>query len=461
MAANARILVIDDEEGMCSMIRAVLEDQGFSVDACTDPLRAVENYVPGAYSVLLTDVKMPGMSGLELLDRVRQTDSATPVIMITAHATVETSIQALRRGAYDMLIKPFDPEELLHRVGNALRQHELLSEVKELKGQLAGREAFDRLIGESEDLNRVIDVAARVALRDFPVLINGESGTGKELAAQAIHAMSPRNGGRFVAINCGALPKSLLESELFGARKGAFTGADGEREGLVKAADGGTLFLDEVGTLPADTQKVFLRFLQEKEFYRVGDSHPTKVDVRIVSATNSNLEEAVAKGEFREDLYYRLAVAKITMPPLRKRPGDIPLLAHHFVREQNQKFQTTVKGFSASAMAALVAHPWPGNIRQLRNVIEAAMSVTLSDVIELDAISQFLRLDGLMEEKKDSSLLGAAERDYAASLATFESAYFADLLKRCGGSVEEAAARAGVNLATFYRKMKKYGIRKD
>lgn len=457
--ATRPILVIDDEEGMCRMIRAVLEDSGYAVEAFTDGRKALASFAPGKYKLVLTDVKMPTIGGLELLDQVRAVDAKTPVIMITAHATVETSIQALRRGAYDMLTKPFEPEELLHRVRNALRQTELMAENEELKGELAGAGGAG-IIGESPALLAVMETARKVAARDFPVLITGESGTGKELAAQAIHKMSPRGQSRFVAINCGALPQSLLEAELFGCRKGAFTGADQEREGLIKAAEGGTLFLDEVGTLPPEVQKVFLRFLQEKEFYRVGDSMPTRVDVRILSATNADLEEAVKKGAFREDLYYRLAVARINMPPLRERAADVGLIAAHLVGEQNRKFDTAIRGFTAEALEALKNHPWPGNVRQLRNVIEAAMAVTVGEVIDIEAIAQFLKMDPITARASAQPGVELGEGDYAASLATFESAYFADLLVRCNGNVEEAASRAGVNLATFYRKMKRYGIKK-
>lgn len=455
-----RILVIDDEEGMCRMMGAVLEDSGYEVDAHTDGKKALAGFAPGKYALVLTDVKMPTIGGLEVLDRVRAVDTFTPVIMITAYATVDTSIQALRRGAYDMLTKPFEPEELLHRVKNALRQTELAAENEELKVELAGADPAHLMIGASPALHSVMETARKVAARDFPVLITGESGTGKELAAQAIHRLSPRAKGKFVAINCGALPQSLLEAELFGCRKGAFTGADQEREGLIKAADGGTLFLDEVGTLPHEVQKVFLRFLQEKEFYRVGDSAPTRVDVRIVSATNADLEDAVKKGAFREDLYYRLAVAKLNLPPLRERPGDVPLLAAHFVAEQNRKFSTAIRGFTLDAMEALNRHPWPGNVRQLRNVIEAAMAVAAGDMVDVDELAQFLGMDGIAARAVSMSGEALGEADYAVSLASFESAYFADLLRRCEGNVEEAASRAGINLATFYRKMKRYGIRK-
>src|SRR5512140_1756661 len=350
MPEKKRIMLIDNEEGLCRMMEAVLKDNGFAVKAYTRSFTAVEEFRPGEWDLVVTDIKMPGMDGLEVLQRVKSKEPSIPVIMITAYATVEMSIQALRKGAYDMLTKPFEPEELLYRVKNALTQTELIAENRELKEELAGKFSFENIIGASDGLKSVLEKVEKVAIRDTSVLITGESGTGKELIAQAIHYNSPRKERKFLAINCGALPESLLESELFGYRKGAFTGAKESRQGLLEAADGGTLFLDEVGNLPMNVQKTLLRFLQEKEFLRLGDTTPTRVDVRVLSATNSDLKAAVKSGQFREDLYYRLNVVNIHLPALRERRDDIPLLAAHFIQLQNQKFGTTVKGFDKEAM---------------------------------------------------------------------------------------------------------------
>ncbi|MHB8764458.1 MAG: sigma-54-dependent transcriptional regulator [Deferrisomatales bacterium] len=452
---GARILVIDNERGICRMIEAVLGDAGYAVTSHTRSYEAVESFGPGRFDLVITDVKMPGLDGLEVLGRVKELDPGVPVIMITAHATVEVSIQALRKGAYDMLTKPFEPEELLYRVRNALTQTELLAENRELRDELSGRSGFGRLVGNAPELLAVLETAQKVAARDVPVLITGESGTGKELVAQAIHQHSPRRRGQFVAINCGALPESVLESELFGYRKGAFTGADRDRKGLLEEADGGTLFLDEVGNLPINVQKTLLRFLQEQEFRRVGDTRPTRVDVRLLSATNSDLKAAVEASEFREDLYYRLNVVNLHLPALRERPGDIPFLVAHFVKELNEKFGTRFRGLSPEAAERVARHPWPGNVRQLRNVIEASMAVGSGELLELGVVAGFL------DEDREAPPPDPGSLDYSAALDRFETAYLRQLLAAAGGSVEEAARRAGINVATIYRKLKRYGVRKE
>ena len=459
MTAKKRIMVVDNEEGLCRMMEAVLSDNGYAVTAFTRSFEAAETFQAGQWDLVVTDIKMPGMDGLELLQKLKQKDPAIPVIMVTAYATVEMSIQALRKGAYDMLTKPFEPEELLYRVKNALQHTRLMEENKELREELVGRFQFDNIIGASMGLKEVLEKVEKIAVRDTSVLVTGESGTGKELIAQAIHYNSPRKEKKFVAINCGALPASLLESELFGYRKGAFTGAAENRRGLLETADGGTLFLDEVGNLPMTVQKTLLRFLQEQEFNRLGDPTPTKVDVRVLSATNADLKIAVKAGEFREDLFYRLNVVNIHLPPLRERRDDIPLLAAHFIGLQNSKFNTQVKGLTPDAHEAAVDYAWPGNIRQLRNVIEASLAMEGSSYITLPVLSQFIEVaSGLRESSGEA---GVDEGEYNKALSRFETDYIRGLLKKNNGNVEAAAKEAGTNMATIYRKIKKYGIRKD
>ncbi len=453
-----RILLIDNEEGLCRMMAAILTDHGYSVGAYTRSFEAMDTFDPAAWDLVITDIKMPGMDGLEVLQRVKDRAPSLPVIMITAFATVEMSIQALRKGAYDMLTKPFEPEELLYRVKNALDHTHLREENQELRDELVGKFRFDRIIGASAGLKAVMDKAARVAVRDISVLITGESGTGKELVAQAIHYNSPRKDKRFVAINCGALPETLLESELFGYRKGAFTGAAENRQGLLEAADGGTLFLDEVGNLPMNVQKTLLRFLQEQEFLRIGETRPTKVDVRILSATNSDLLAAVKAGHFREDLYYRLNVVNLHLPPLRERRSDIPLLVAHIIREQNAKFGTQVKGLTSEALQAVTEFDWPGNIRQLGNVIEASMALETGTTLSLPVLTPFI----VGEQPAPGEGPGDVDDDdYASAMARFETAYLKELLRRHQGNVEAAAREAGMNMATIYRKLKKYDLRRD
>lgn len=459
MSDKKRILLIDNEEGLCRMMEAVLTDNGYAVKAYTRSFEAVEAFKIGHWDLVVTDIKMPAMDGLEVLQRIKAKDPQIPIIMITAFATVEMSIQALRRGAYDMLTKPFEQEELLYRVKNALEHRELLAENRELREELAGKFHFDNIIGSSGDLQAVLEKVEKITIRDTSVLITGESGTGKELIAQAIHYNSPRREKKFIAINCGALPESLLESELFGYRKGAFTGARENRQGLLEAADGGTLFLDEVGNLPMNVQKTLLRFLQEQEFIRLGDTTPTKVDVRIISATNAALKESVREGAFREDLYYRLNVVNIHLPPLRERRDDIPLLVSHFISLQNHKFGTSCKGFEPGALEAARNYAWPGNIRQLKNAVEACMAMESGDSITRETLSQFIDIPA----QSDSTSAGdemTDDSEYSQALARFETAYLRNLLKKHHGNVEGAAREAGMNMATLYRKIKRYQIQR-
>ncbi|MCK5915261.1 MAG: sigma-54-dependent Fis family transcriptional regulator [Deltaproteobacteria bacterium] len=446
-----KIMVIDDEEGLCRMMAAVLMDEGHAVRTFNDPREAVDLFRPNIWDLVISDIKMPGMSGLEVLQKIKVCEPDIPVIIITAFATVEMSIQALRNGAYDMLTKPFEPDELLFRVRNALNHNQLLTENQKLRQELDGKFNFDNIIGASTALQHLLDKVEKVAIRDTSALISGESGTGKELIAQAIHHNSPRQEQPFIAINCGAIPESVMESELFGHKKGAFTGADTDKEGLLKAADGGTLFLDEIGNLPLNIQKTLLRFLQEQEFRRIGDTHSTKVDVRLISATNSDLEKEIERGAFREDLFYRLNVINLHLPPLRQRKPDIPLLAAHFIVEQNEKFKTNINGLSTEAQYAASEYSWPGNIRQLKNVIEACITVETEEQISLATLSQFIETDAT----------GIDNDDYDNALAHFEIDYLRQLLSSAEGNIEEAAKKAGMNMATIYRKLKKYGLRKQ
>ena len=393
------------------------------------------------------------MSGLEVLQSVKERSKDIPVIMITAYATVDMSIQALRKGAYDMLTKPFEPEELIYRVKNALQQSELLEENRELRKELEGKFCFDNIIGTSGSLKNILGKVEKVAVRDTSVLITGESGSGKELIAQAIHYNSPRHERKFIAINCGALPETLLESELFGYRKGAFTGATENRQGLLEAADGGTLFLDEVGNLPMNVQKTLLRFLQEKEFDRLGDTTPTRVDVRDPLRHQFRPHAEVAKdGRSARTSTTGSTSSTSICPPLRERRDDIPLLVGAFPPWQNQKFGTSCKGLTTEALEAACAFDWPGNIRQLRNVIEAALTIESGS-------SSVCR-----PSPSSSSPASPANFQPRPTMRPpwrrFETEYLTRLLRKHAGNVEAAAAEAGMNMATVYRKLKKYGIRK-
>lgn len=461
MTDKKRILLIDNEAGLCRMMEQILLDHGYLPRSYTSPQKAVEEFKTGAWDLVISDIKMPGMSGLEVLQAIKIKQNDIPVIMITAYATVDMSIQALRKGAYDMLTKPFEPDELVYRVKNALQQRQLLEENRELRAELEDKFRFENIIGACDGLKSVLERVGKVAVRDTSILVTGESGTGKELIAQAIHYNSPRHEKRFVAINCGALPENLLESELFGYKKGAFTGATESRAGLLEAASGGTLFLDEVGNLPMNVQKTLLRFLQEKEFHRLGDTTPTRVDVRILSATNSDLKDAIKHGFFREDLYYRLNVVNIHLPPLRERCNDIPLLAAHFVHLQNQNFNTAIKGFDKEALIILCNYGWPGNIRQLKNVIEACMAVETGMYISHDTLEQFIETDTSQRRILDTSGSINTDVPYTTALEQFEADLLRTLLKRHKGNIDAAAREAGMNMVTMYRKIKRHGIRKD
>ena len=463
MTEKKRILLIDNEEGLCRMMEQVLLDHDYLARAYTSPIKALEDFKPGAWDLVISDIKMPGMSGLEVLQKVKEIEKDIPVIMITAYATVDMSIQALRKGAYDMLTKPFEPEELVYRVKNALQQSLLLEQNRELRRELEGKFCFDNIIGASGGLKSVLVKVEKVAVRDTSVMITGESGTGKELIAQAIHYNSPRRESKFVAINCGALPETLLESELFGYKKGAFTGAKENRQGLLEAADGGTLFLDEVGNLPMNVQKTLLRFLQEKEFLRLGENTPTRVDVRVLSATNADLKQVVKNGIFREDLFYRLNVVNIHLPALRERSDDVPLLAAHFIHLQNQKFGTQVKGLEKEAMQTLCDFDWPGNIRQLKNVIEACMAMEGDDYITLETLEQFIEAaqEPVNISQLSNSRKAPDDLPFNAALESFEADLLKGLLRKHAGNIDAAAREADMNMATMYRKIKRYGIRKE
>ncbi len=447
-------MIIDNDPGLCALIEAILTDNGYSVVAFNSPYRGVAEFKNGDYSLVISDIKMPGMDGIEVLEQIKRMNRTMPVIIITAHATLDISIQALRKGADDMLLKPFESGELMLRVNNVLKNNALLRENIKLKEELLGRFRFENIIGISKGIKDVLEKVQKIAPTDIPTLIIGDSGTGKEMIAQAIHYNSLRKEKPFVALNCGALPQNLLESELFGHKKGAFTGADEDKTGLIESANEGTLFLDEVGNLNMDAQKGLLRFLQEKELRRIGDNKNIKVDVRIISATNVDLLLAIKENKFREDLYYRLNGLSINLPPLRERIEDIPLLASYFITQQNKKLNKNCAGFTAGAMQALVAFDWPGNIRQLKNVIDAAHALSNDRYIDIDTIEQFVKVQVKESEDSDAG-------EYYTALAQFERDFFKSLLQQYRGNVDEASKRAGINMVTLYRKIKKYGLKKD
>ncbi len=447
MSAKSTILIVEDEDLMRGILAGMMSDAGFRAIEASSGEQALEIFAAESPSLIITDIALGKMDGIELLDRVKQLDNEALVIIITAFSSVETAIAALRRGAYDYITKPFINEDILQAVRNALRQRELFSENRYLRRELKQQYDFRNIIGRSDALMNIFKMVEKIADTNSTVLIQGESGTGKELVAKAIHYSSLRADNAFVAINCAALPENLLESELFGYAKGAFTGAHNNKTGLFKAADGGTLLLDEISEMPQSLQAKLLRALQEREFTPLGTTRTVAFDARVIAATNRNLEEEIAANRFREDLYYRLSVLSIVLPPLRERPEDIPLLVSYFVEKYSRALNIPPKTVSEEAMQALINYEWRGNVRELQNAIERA--VTLSeDRIELSHLPQKVRGTPL------------AIRDLSGQTLTLEEVerrYIFDTLERVNDDKARAAELLGIDLSTLYRKLKRYG----
>jgi len=441
---RGNILVVDDEYSVRDSLDHWFRKDGFTVtvaDRATEALRAFDG---GRFDVALLDIKMPGMDGLELQRRIHEIDPSVAVIMITAFASVETAVRALKQGAFDYVTKPIDPDELSHLVDRALEQKRLKHENVVLKAKIDGElVAVDAIVGESAPVLKLKQLIENVAPTDATVLIRGESGTGKELVARAIHANSTRRYFPLVPVNCGALPGDLLESELFGHERGAFTGAQYRRKGKLEMADHGTLFLDEVGAIPSKMQIDLLRVLESKELTRLGNSQPVDVNFRVICATNEDLEVAVKQKTFREDFYYRINVFTIEVPPLRSRPTDIPVLAEHFRQHFASQMDKRITAISPEAMELLVSHHWPGNVRELSNAIERAMVIGKPPVI---------RPRDLPLPQRTASA-GPAD-----SLSAVEQRHIAEVLERTEWNITLAADLLGVNRVTVYNKIRKYGL---
>jgi len=450
---KATILIVDDDKNICKMIEASLRkekryeiDSALSGEAC---LRIVRETPP---DLILLDIQMPGIDGIETLQKLREDNPHLPVIMMTAHGTIERAVTSMKLGAYDFLTKPFARERLVVTVNNALVNSSLRREVDELRSELRSKYAFANIIGQSGVMRDVFRSVEKVINSNVTVLINGESGTGKELIARAIHYHSTARAGKpFVAVNCSALPESLLESELFGHEKGAFTGALGRRVGKFEQANGGTIFLDEIGLMTAATQSKLLRVLQEREFERVGGNELVKVDVRVISATNKDLEEEMKKGEFREDLYYRIAVFPIKLPPLRERKEDIPLLAAHFLQKYSKQENKPIEGISSDALDLMMAYNWPGNVRELENAMERAVVLAASH--ELNAKDLPVAVRSLGEKR-----IYESDNTLASWIEKLEEEALRQALLECEGNISQTAKKLGIGRATIYRKAKKYGL---
>ncbi len=450
--AHGRILVVDDEDSIREYLAMMLEREGYEVQAAADGKKAVRLSSKESFDAVITDIQLPGMTGIDLLGAFRESDPTVPIIIVTGHASQESAIEALNLGAFYYLLKPVSNEELKQVVRNALEVQRLREENVDLERALHV-DSERNMIGESEGIAGVFDLIDRVAKTTSTVLLRGESGTGKELVARAIHAASSRSEQRFVSINCAALPETLLESELFGHVKGSFTGAVRDKRGLFVVAEGGTFFLDEVSEMSLAIQVKLLRVLQEREVVPVGGTKPTKVDVRIIAATNADLEEFVEKKQFRPDLYYRLNVIPIAIPSLRERSGDIPLLVNHFI----EKLTGGEKTVSDDAMAILTSYEWPGNVRELENIIERA--VILSDGSQITGES--LNVSIFPERLRKRVLSTTSTGDLGVSgitLDELERRYLLQTLNGVGWKKKQAAEILGINPSTLYRKLQRYGM---
>jgi len=447
---SARVLVVDDEPNARSALRELLAEEGFEVQEAADGEEALR-LIPGfAPDVVLADVRMPRMDGLTLLERARADGVDAAFVMMTAHGTVKDAVAAMKMGAENYLQKPLDMEAVVVSLHKALEHRRLQRDVELLRGRVRDATGLGRIIGSSEPMRQVFELVQRAAPSRATVLILGESGTGKELVAEAIHEGSPRAAGPFVRVNCAALPETLLESELFGHEKGAFTGAVARREGRFELADGGTLFLDEIGEISQQVQVKLLRFLQSREFDRVGGTRTIKVDVRVVAATNRDLLAEVKAGRFREDLYYRLNVVQIEMPPLRKRKTDLPALVDHFVRRYGALYERPNARMSREAFQAVLAYDWPGNVRELENAIERA--VVLSPDGEL--LPAHLPA-AVAEGRRD----GARQLIPGATLAEIEKEAILRTLEVVDGSTSRAAEILGISVRTIQYRLKEYGLK--
>ena len=454
-----QILVVDDDPQMQFFLKEALERQQYAVTVKPSAETALEALASATFDLILMDVRLPGMNGLDAVHEIQKADRRTPIIIMTAHGTRDTALDAVRRGAYDYFTKPFRLDEMEIIVRRALEKKRMLAELEQLREQLAAAGRRGRIVGSSRPLEEVLRLVDRVGPTDSTVLILGESGTGKELIAEAIHENSNRRGKPFVKLNCAAIPEALLESELFGHEKGAFTGAVSRKPGRFELADGGTLLLDEIGDMTLATQAKILRALQEREFQRVGGTQTIKVDVRIIASTNKDLERAVKEGTFRDDLYFRLNVVTLAVPPLRDRREEIPQLADHFLAEANTRLNRGITRLAPETLAALMAYAWPGNVRELRNMVERAVVVNDGDVLALSSFPPPIRpaesIDSPAGQGRWDTLQNLTLDEKVAHL---ERAFVMDALSRAGGVQAAAARLLGVTERSVWHLVKKHRI---
>ncbi len=447
MTKRIRILIVDDEAIVRTSLEHWFRDEGCVVETCPNGKEALAKLAESEWDLFLLDIRMPGMDGLELQRRIRESHPEAIIILMTAYASVDTAVEAMKQGAHDYIAKPFDPEDLEKMVRAAVEKRRLEKENVQLRRSIEELEQFSEIVGDSSAIRKVLEMVTTVAGTDSTVLIRGESGTGKELVARAIHAHSPRRFMPIVVVNCGALPDGILESELFGHEKGAFTGAQYRRKGKFELADGGTLFLDEIGDVSPKTQMDLLRVLEEKRVTRVGGSRSIDVDFRTIAATNRDLEASVAEKSLREDLYYRLNVFTIEIPPLRERREDIPILCEHFIQRLRRSMSRPLEGFTSEAMQLLTRREWPGNVRELQNAVERAAVVRRSGRLRPE---DFPFVEPRAEE----------EGTNRQSLADLERIHIQKTLEQSGWNVSQSARLLEIDRVTLYNKMRKYGIQR-
>jgi len=453
-----KILVVDDEKSMCDFLEIMLQKEGYEVASTTSGEKALELLDNNFYSMVLTDVRMPGADGFEVLRKSKEVSPDTVVIMITAYGSPEGAVTAIKEGAYDYITKPFRVEEVKLTIKKSLERSNLIRENIRLRQAVEERYKFWNLIGKSPTMQRVYDLVEKVSQTKANVLITGESGTGKELVAKAVHYNSARKDCSFITLNCGAIPENLLESELFGHMKGSFTGAIANKRGLLEMAESGTLFMDEIGELPLPLQVKLLRVIQEREFKRVGGTEDIKVDLRIISASNQDLQQKVALSTFREDLFYRLNVIQIKIPPLRERKEDIPLLVNHFVRKYSADTGKEIEGISPEALELLLGYDFPGNVRELENIIERSITLETSPTIAERHIRSYLNERMISKSIPPSLEIPEEGMDLNRVVEDLEKAFILKALEHTGGVKKKAAEILGMNFRAMRYKLAKYGL---
>ncbi len=455
---KANILVVDDQVSLCHHIMAILESDGYDVAITDDPYMALETISSQPFDILLTDMKMPTMTGLELFKVARQLDPHLSGIIMTAFGSVASAVEAIKQGVTEYLPKPFEPEALLMAIEKTLKERQMQQEIRNLRKEIKKKYSFGNIIGKDHKMQAIFNLIEKVAPTEARVFITGETGVGKELVAKAIHFNSHRKNKPFIGVNCGALSESLLTAELFGYEKGAFTGATQQKIGKFEYAAGGTLFLDEIGDISPSMQVKFLRVLQEKSFERVGGNRPIDIDVRIISATNQNINEKIQSNDFRVELFYRLNVVPIHIPPLRERIGDIPLLVKHFMSIFNPKDPVESPQLSSNAMQKLMQYSWPGNIRELENVLERALVTNEGDASDTILFSNEVPKDSTLEFPYSINTDIPFKIASSMVIQRFEKAYLLEVLKRCDGNVTQTAQQTGINIRTLWRKIKSYNL---